>query len=1102
MRIRTLAAALLLHTVASADDLATALARVGTWDGHTESASLAGPYEDALQQAIPFGRRSYQLAPWRAYMDTRPASWYLGCLGINFNVNRAEQQEPVATLLAEAGMRTARVEVGWGSYDYNDPDHLPKGTAERLARTLRILKAHGLRPLVLLNANSGWPCPIRGFRVKAVAAAEPGARELVVDKTAGIVPERTGLRGHGYQIAFPLITAVDAATGRCTLSAPLKARVPAGNLDLYTLRYAPFGGEVNADGTPNPALAETIDGWRRYVASLLAFCRDGLASGTPADSGFDVEVWNELTFGSQFLEDKNYWVPARTYRQPWTYTNWGRTNRGFTNLLCLTADYVAAPSSGLPGVRVITGFSNQWPWDSGTEMWPTQTGFSRHFYTGTAPSSPDDPKVGTLCAETLADRDKKSGPLNALGLPDGTPDGKDWHTVLPGTFFVPVHRSGLPERWLFGYQTEFMVRDLQPFPGPWSAHHRFGHPGTGRSAEVWQTEFNCDRSAFIDSLVKQGVPKSEPRLHELAQWLGAKVMLRSFAAYAHKGLKVMTVFAAQGSDFDLGVLPEGFFKALAASKGELTPEVRALAGPQVTTLGRVTRLLAGAQPLPETRPLRVTGLVEHQPRLVFAGNGTPANPDRYQRDDFAVLPYQLAAGRYAVAFYVMARDVTHVWDAARDRLDPRRYTMPDQRFDLTLANLRGTGLRASVYDPVDDSTRPVQVLAADATSATLALVSSDSPRWLLLDESAPGPLVESPSVRALPTGTRLSFTPNVAGQATVSWGFFPVRRPAGLLAESFGDRALTKPVGARREPNAEQRPTGEGALRLSGRLVPPRSGPCRLTVDGADGWRLLVDGRTVLDHWRNAGRATATVELTAGQAVPLTLEQWNGTAGGRLSLRWQFDQQSESVVPVEALLPAGPLPEQARTLAVRAGVPVTLDLPVTDARDAVRVTLVADGLSAPWPRWDWDTAGVPRFPAPVMGAGASGPGAKLPPLPAGARPSDCRLPFETRRVGDVVVTLRRLVVGEAEAAGVLPVTAPGDEESVTAVTWSGAAAWRADYRLDPTAHPGETQLAQRLWLAPLKSGLVVLSAGGSREALERAAAELEALAATVGFTGP
>ena len=47
---------------------------------------LERPYEDPLQQEIRFGQWSYDLAPWRAYMDTWPAAQFLNCLGLNFNV--------------------------------------------------------------------------------------------------------------------------------------------------------------------------------------------------------------------------------------------------------------------------------------------------------------------------------------------------------------------------------------------------------------------------------------------------------------------------------------------------------------------------------------------------------------------------------------------------------------------------------------------------------------------------------------------------------------------------------------------------------------------------------------------------------------------------------------------------------------------------------------------------------------------------------------------------------------------------------------------------------------------------------------------------------
>ncbi len=81
----------------------------------------------------------------------------------------------------------------------------------------------------------------------------------------------------------------------------------------------------------------------------------------------------------------------------------------------------------------------------------------------------------------------------------------------------------------------------------------------------------------------------------------------------------------------------------------------------------------------------------------------------------------------------------------------------------------------------------------------------------------------------------------------------------------------------------------------------------------------------------------------------------------------------------------------------------------------------------------------------------------------------------------------------------LPITAPGDQVSLEAVTWGGRPAWRAVYRLDATAHPGEKALAQSWWLAPVGDGLLVLEAKGSLAAAEREQTALGELVAAVTF---
>ena len=190
-----------------------------------------------------------------------------------------------------------------------------------------------------------------------------------------------------------------------------------------------------------------------YVAAICRLTKDALGTDAAADAGFDLEVWNEYTFGSDFLEDKRYYDPPRQYKEPVRYARHGLTPHGAEIILPMTVDYAADPANRLPGVKVLSGFSNQRPWESGSEMWPGQAGFSRHYYTGLQPK-PADPqrikKANQACLDAAGQRDREP--------------------------FVPAVFASLPEHYHFAYQCEFMTRDVQPFPGPWKGHHRFSHP--------------------------------------------------------------------------------------------------------------------------------------------------------------------------------------------------------------------------------------------------------------------------------------------------------------------------------------------------------------------------------------------------------------------------------------------------------------------------------------------------------------------------------------------------------------------------------------------------------------------------------------------------
>jgi Glycosyl transferase family 2 len=230
------------------------------------------------------------------------------------------------------------------------------------------------------------------------------------------------------------------------------------------------------------------------------------------------------------------------------------------------------------------------------------------------------------------------------------------------------------------------------------------HPGDGHPAEVWMTETNTDRSTWLKQLMnKQQVMPDDPRLIALSHQVGAKALLRALIFHSHKGVYRMEIFAVHAGDLSLGVIPDLFSKTLEADNYQLTERVRAQVGPQLKVLARVNRLMKSGQALEVTRPLAVTELVEHQPRLVFKGDRTPEHPDRFNRDDFACLPFQLAADKYAIGYYVVTRNMVHDWNSKLDPLDPARYDMPEQTFDLTLRNLRGAGGKGFSMGSLDRS---------------------------------------------------------------------------------------------------------------------------------------------------------------------------------------------------------------------------------------------------------------------------------------------------------------------------------------------------------------------------------------------------------------
>jgi beta-glucosidase len=81
------------------------------------------------------------------------------------------------------------------------------------------------------------------------------------------------------------------------------------------------------------------------------------------------------------------------------------------------------------------------------------------------------------------------------------------------------------------------------------------------------------------------------------------------------------------------------------------------------------------------------------------------------------------------------------------------------------------------------------------------------------------------------------------------------------------------------------------SARWTGQLLPPVSGDYTLSVTGDDGFRLIVDGKPVIDEWTPGPRArakAATVRLEAGRAYDVRLEYFESIRDAEVRLAWQL----------------------------------------------------------------------------------------------------------------------------------------------------------------------------------------------------------------------
>jgi hypothetical protein len=652
--------------------------------------TLTDPIDPRQFTAVPWESRSHWLQPWRAYLDTVPASRLLSAIGINFNVDPAEA-DGTARLLAANGFRRARVELSWDHLDFDDPAKLADSDATTL---LQALKRHGIRPLILLNANQGAPGPIKALDVTVTQPATQGARELVLDKAsaAQVVPGHTGLNAlSGPAKAANVIFTSVSPDGKVQLSKPLPQALQPGAYHASTLKYEPFGPPKLADGKPNPKFEQTLAGWLRYVSTVTR-----TAKSIMGGENFDVEVWNELSFGSGFLDQANYYDPPRE----------SGTGDVTAELLGRTVAWIRDPAHGVSHIGITDGFASQTPFPAGSVEPPGLTAMSKHPYKG----------LQHFPAQALYNNIK---PVDALGKPSYNElDGARRDT------FVPTYDALFPEYFLTAIQTETMVRDLAPWNTKIAGfvHGRNAHPPGAPAPQIWLTETGIDPSGADPSVPgNSGRPKLSPA--DVAH-LHAKTTLRTFVAYVNKGVGAVYPYAVQGTN--LSLVDPNFLEKL----GQGYPGDHA-GGPTMDAVSRLVAAFAGSQPKPRVSPLSLVSVAQEGNHAQFQGDGTAAHPTLFDRDVLAFLPFEVRPGRYVVPVYVMTRDITKLYRPQAPASDVTRFDLPPEIFALTIGGIPPNA-RVSATDPLTGAQVPVHVDSRSGSRIVVRMPVTDSPRLLTI----------------------------------------------------------------------------------------------------------------------------------------------------------------------------------------------------------------------------------------------------------------------------------------------------------------------------------------------------------------------------------
>jgi hypothetical protein len=741
---------------------------------------------------MPFGTRSFWLQPWRAYLDTWSASRLLESVGINFNVS-PQQAEATAQLLHDSGFKLARVPINWAALSYENPttflpDHLTNITAR-----LTALHGHGLRPLITLDAYAGAPTPEKRVTLETTAAAAAGSTmvQLSAASARQVVPRKTGFNELSFGGSPDILISSVSAGGLATLSRPLGKPLAAGPHPGTTLLYAPFAAPTLSSGLPNPEFLATMNGWLNYVAMV---CKE--AASIVGPEGFDLEIWNELTFESQFLNAENYYstsamstvasaLPASARASEGEGEAGQDPGRGEDS----ESNYSSEPG---PASETAYGADNAQDGEEGSAGEPAGAGeaegageaahpaAARLYATSEKRLVSQEIRKALLKTTVEFVRNPLHGISPAVGITNGFasetpfPSGADaplgltalskhpyvgarlfpsdykvdsvaplnalgLRDTLKGSFqplFIPSYQAILPEYTLTGLSTETLVRDLAPLTTYIYGfpHGRYVGPVGGSPVQKWITEYNL--SPWRATVM--GPDGVTPQTSSSATLSAADK--QHFHAKALLRSLVAMVHKGMTREYFFAAAPGSFslidrrfFTALEAQPGTYPGDQ--LGGETMDGFRNLLARFQGPGPSGAAQQLTLLSIAQNGNHAQFGGDGTAAHPSLYDRDVLAVLPFQSAPKRFVVPVYVMTSDMLTLYEPGASPSDINRFDLPDETFRITLGNLPETAAppAVSAYDPLRNLSTPAGLVSRAGSTAVFEFAATDYPRLLSID---------------------------------------------------------------------------------------------------------------------------------------------------------------------------------------------------------------------------------------------------------------------------------------------------------------------------------------------------------------------------------